>query len=69
MDDAYAIGRAFGTMVSRNLGKTVTVGYDGRISSPEVESSLTQGLVDSGIAANPYQFGADANGVFCLERY
>ena len=51
MDDAYAIGRAFGTMVSRNLGKTVTVGYDGRISSPEVESSLTQGLVDSGIAA------------------
>lgn len=49
-DDAYSIGRAFGTMVSRNLGKTVTVGYDGRISSPEMESALTQGLVDSGIA-------------------
>lgn len=49
-DDAYAIGRAFGTMVIRNLGKTVTVGYDGRVSSPEIESSLTQGLVDSGIA-------------------
>ncbi len=49
-DDAYVIGRSFGTMVSRNLGKTVCVGYDGRISSPEMESALTQGLVDTGIA-------------------
>lgn len=49
-DDAYAIGRAFGTIVIRNLGKTVTVGYDGRVSSPEIESALTQGLVDAGIA-------------------
>lgn len=49
-DDAYAIGRAFGTMVIRNMGKTVTVGYDGRISSPEMEAAITQGLVDTGIA-------------------
>ncbi len=48
--DAYVIGRTFGTLISRNMGKTVCVGYDGRISSPEMEAALTQGLVDTGIA-------------------
>jgi phosphomannomutase len=49
-DDAYTIGRAFGTLVKRNMGKTVSVGYDGRMSSPVLESALVNGLVDSGIA-------------------
>jgi phosphomannomutase len=49
-DDAYVIGRAFGTLVKRNLGKTVTVGYDGRTSSPKLESALVSGLVDTGLA-------------------
>ena len=48
-EDAYAIGRVFGSIVSARGGKTVAVGYDGRLSSPELEPRLVQGLVDSGI--------------------
>jgi len=49
--DAYAIGRTFGSMVARNGGRTVAVGYDGRLSSPELERALVQGIVASGIEA------------------
>ena len=47
--DAYAIGRCFGTIVARNGGKTVAVGYDGRLSSPELEPPLVEGLRDAGM--------------------
>ena len=47
--DAYAIGRVFGSIVAGRGGSTVAVGYDGRLSSPELEPKLVQGLVDSGI--------------------
>ncbi len=50
-DDAYAIGRGFGTLVSRAGGRSVVVGYDGRLSSPVLEESLVRGLNDSGIHA------------------
>jgi len=49
--DAYAIGRGFGTLVSRAGGRSVAVGYDGRLSSPVLEESLVRGLNDSGIHA------------------
>ena len=48
--DAFAIGRCFGSAVARNGGKTVAVGYDGRLSSPALEAALTEGLMASGIA-------------------
>ena len=47
--DAFAIGRCFGTFVARSGGNTVAVGYDGRLSSPSLEKSLVDGLVDSGM--------------------
>ncbi len=47
--DAYAIGRAFGSIVAARGGRTVAVGYDGRLSSPDLEPELVQGLVDSGM--------------------
>lgn len=50
--DAYAIGRAFGTIVCRQKegdGKKVCVGRDGRLSSPEMEAALIDGLTESGI--------------------
>ncbi len=50
-DDAYAIGRGFGTLVSRAGGRSVAVGYDGRLSSPVLEEALVRGLNDSGIHA------------------
>jgi phosphomannomutase len=46
--DAFAIGRCFGTQVSRNGGRTVAVGYDGRLSSPHLETALVKGLYASG---------------------
>ncbi len=48
-DDAYAIGRGFGTRVRRNGGTRVAVGYDGRVSSVELEAALVRGLTETGI--------------------
>jgi phosphomannomutase len=48
-DDAFAIGRCFGSLVARNGGVTVAVGYDGRLSSPAMEAALAKGLSASGI--------------------
>lgn len=50
-DDAYAIGRGFGTLIGRAGGSKVAVGYDGRVSSPILEAALVRGLNDSGIHA------------------
>ena len=47
--DAFAIGRCFGSVVSRAGGHVVAVGYDGRLSSPEMAAALTDGLKASGM--------------------
>ena len=47
--DAFAIGRCFGTIVARGGGKTVAVGFDGRLSSPDLEPELVRGLVACGL--------------------
>ena len=44
-DDARALGRAFGTRVIRNGGAKVSVGRDGRLSSPEMEAAVVEGLM------------------------
>lgn len=49
--DAYAIGRGFATLLGRAGGRKVAVGYDGRISSPMLESALMKGITDSGLDA------------------
>jgi phosphomannomutase len=49
--DAFAIGRCFGSLVARAGGRTVAVGYDGRLSSPSLEAALAKGLSASGIEA------------------
>jgi phosphomannomutase len=49
--DAFAIGRCFGSIVARNGGIAVAVGYDGRLSSPALETYLCKGLSASGIEA------------------
>ena len=48
-DDAYALGRSFGTVVRRGSGKTACVGYDGRLTSPELEEAVVRGLADCGL--------------------
>lgn len=47
--DAYAIGRALGTMAREKRGQRGVVGRDGRLSSPELEAELVRGLTDCGI--------------------
>ena len=47
--DAFAVGRSFGSLVIRSGGKTVAVGYDGRLSSPDLEPELVRGLVACGV--------------------
>jgi phosphomannomutase len=49
VEDAYAIGRSFGTIVKRAGGKRVAVGRDGRLSSPALHADLLKGLVETGV--------------------
>jgi phosphomannomutase len=48
-EDARALGRAFASVVRRSGGSVVAVGYDGRLSSPELEAALVDGLAASGV--------------------
>jgi len=48
--DADAVGRAFGTIVRRTGGGTVCVGYDGRLTSPELEAAIIDGLRACGLS-------------------
>lgn len=50
-DDARAIGRTFGSMLREAGGSRVTVGYDGRVSSPILEHALVEGLTAAGCDA------------------
>jgi phosphomannomutase len=47
--DARAIGRTFGTLVRRKGGKKVALGYDGRLSSPELAKACIEGLTAAGV--------------------
>jgi len=48
-DDVRAIGQGFGTLVIRNKGTSVAVGFDGRLSSPELEEAVVEGLCAAGV--------------------
>ena len=50
-DDVRALGRGFGSIIFEEHGKAsrVAVGYDGRVSSPMLLSSLIDGLLSSGV--------------------
>lgn len=56
--DARAIGRSFGSIVRRQGGKRVAVGYDGRLSSPSLEQALVMGLREAGVDALRIGLGA-----------
>ncbi len=47
--DLTAIGRAFAAEVHAEGGSRVALGYDGRLSSPELAAALRDGLVASGM--------------------
>ena len=67
-EDARAIGRGFGTLLRDAGGKTVAVGYDGRVSSPMLEHALIEGITASGcdvvrigLSATPMLYYAEAS--------
>jgi phosphomannomutase len=47
--DARAIGRALGTMIRNNGGRRAVIGYDGRLSSPDLEREAAEGLASAGL--------------------
>ena len=46
--DAGALGRAFASMVCREGGSVIVVGFDGRHTSQQLEQALIAGLTDAG---------------------
>jgi phosphomannomutase len=46
--DALAIGRAFALVLRETGGPRVAVGYDGRLTSPDLEAALIDGLLTDG---------------------
>ncbi len=55
--DLRAVGRSFGTLVVRQGGTRVCVGYDGRVSSPLLEAALVEGLVACGLTVERIGLG------------
>jgi len=49
VEDAYALGLAFGTMIARDGGSRICVGFDGRTTSSELSDALIDGLVSTGM--------------------
>jgi len=47
--DAYALGRAFGSLAKRRGARALAVGYDGRHSSPLLAEALGAGLAACGL--------------------
>jgi phosphomannomutase len=48
-EDARAIGQSFAAVLAEAGGRRAAVGFDGRLSSPELEAALVAGLTASGI--------------------
>lgn len=47
-EDAYVLGKAFGTYATQRSGNRICVGYDGRLTSPELAENLIKGLIEVG---------------------
>jgi phosphomannomutase len=46
--DARALGRVFAQTLAETGGRRAAVGYDGRLTSPELEAALVDGLTEGG---------------------
>jgi len=47
--DAHALGRVFAQTLKEAGGRRAAVGYDGRLTSPELEAALVEGLAEGGV--------------------
>jgi len=48
-EDAYYIGRSYGSFIADGSSRRVCVGFDGRLSSPALEEKLVRGLQECGV--------------------
>jgi len=48
-EDAWALGRTFGSLAGDEGARRIAVGRDGRLHSPELESALVDGLMECGL--------------------
>ena len=48
-EDAYALGRSYGSLAVEEGARSIAVGRDGRTHSPDLEAELVRGLTESGI--------------------
>jgi phosphomannomutase len=55
--DAWALGRTLGTIVARGGGRSVAIAYDGRVTSPQLEAALVDGVTASGLIARRLGLG------------
>ncbi len=55
--DYRAVGRAFGDMLTERGGSSAAVGYDGRLTSPALESALVGGLTEAGVTVHRIGLG------------
>lgn len=47
--DAEVLGRAFGSVVQQRGGQSVALGFDGRVSSPDLATALALGMIGTGV--------------------
>src|SRR5271154_6133681 len=47
--DAHALGRLFAKVLAEAGWRRAAVGYDGRLTSPELEAALVDGLAAGGV--------------------
>lgn len=51
VNDAYAVGRGFASVVADAGGSRIAVCYDGRLTSPDLEAAVVSGMTDAGVTA------------------
>ncbi len=48
-EDAFALGRAYASLAGDEGARSIAVGRDGRLHSPDLEDALVDGLLESGL--------------------
>src|SRR3546814_20879185 len=48
-EDAWALGRSFGSLAADEGARSIAVGRDGRTHSPELAQALVDGLMECGL--------------------
>ncbi len=56
-ETAYAVGRAFGSCVVAAGGDQVALGYDGRLTSPDLAAAVVDGFIDCGLHVKRINMG------------